>query len=138
MAHEKKLSPGAHAKHQEPLFVSRMFFVEELNGKLIVEDGCASSKETPCFLRFALALAGSHSNVIMNTVYVQQQECQESPNMELTGLPRLYAAGPVERRVRPQGHALREWRATYLRSTLSISDCQPSPVDLKYATTSGL
>jgi hypothetical protein len=28
-------------------------------------------------------------------------------------------------------HALREWRATYWRSTLSISDCQPSPVDLK-------
>src|SRR5689334_21676271 len=28
-------------------------------------------------------------------------------------------------------HALREWRATYCRSTLSIRACQPSPVDLK-------
>ncbi len=35
-------------------------------------------------------------------------------------------------------HALREWRSIYLRSTRSILDCQPSPVDLKYATTSGL
>jgi len=40
--------------------------------------------------------------------------------------------------LKPLTQALREWRATYLRSTLSISDCQPSPVDLKYAMTSGL
>ena len=32
----------------------------------------------------------------------------------------------------------RECRATYLRSPPSITDCQPSPVDLKKATTSGL
>lgn len=38
----------------------------------------------------------------------------------------------------PLLHPPRECRATYSRSTLSIRDCQPSPVDLKNATTSGL
>jgi len=46
--------------------------------------------------------------------------------------------GRLQRIVRPHGHALRECRSTYLRRTPSIRDCQPSPVDLKYATTSGL
>ncbi len=32
----------------------------------------------------------------------------------------------------------REWRETYWRSTLSMRDCQPSPVDLKYSKTSEL
>ncbi len=40
--------------------------------------------------------------------------------------------------VRPHVSALRERRATYPRSTPSIRDCHPAPVDLKYATTSGL
>lgn len=47
---------------------------------------------------------------------------------------RLIAVGsrPLSDRIPPaHSYALREWRATYLRSTLSIRDCQPSPVDLK-------
>jgi len=38
----------------------------------------------------------------------------------------------------PNAHPYRECRSTYALRTPSIRDCQPSPVALKYATTSGL
>jgi hypothetical protein len=44
----------------------------------------------------------------------------------------------LEPMVRPHFYALREWLVTYFRSTPSMRDCQPSPVDLKYFKTSGL
>ena len=55
------------------------------------------------------------------------------------------AGGRVPRRcesARPTGYALlavrRECLVMYSLSTPSMRDCQPSPVDLKYARTSGL
>ncbi len=49
-----------------------------------------------------------------------------------------WALLPMPKAVPRYLHALRECRVTYWRSTPSIRDCQPSPVDLKYARTSGL
>jgi hypothetical protein len=69
-----------------------LFRIEELNGKLIVESGLCLLKGNPMLFVFAAALAESHANLIIHTVYLRNSACQRC------GLTTLYVssvAGPT-------------------------------------------
>lgn len=69
MTYHQKTGRLTQAKHQKAVFCRGVLFIEELDGELVLKDELRLFKKTPCFFLLAAALMGSHSNLIIHTLY---------------------------------------------------------------------
>lgn len=65
-----------HAQHEEAILFFRMILIEELNGKLIVENGLRFLERNLMLLQVCRCFDGMPSNLIIRTLYVSSARSQ--------------------------------------------------------------
>jgi len=60
--HQDVLARRIRSQRNPPDFSLAVFLVRDRKGNWVMKNLCRRSKSTPCLLKFAFALTGSHSN----------------------------------------------------------------------------